>query len=579
MISRLKQSNFIRTLFSLLALSVPVACLYGQFLDNPLVFDDFNFFKDANREQFRGWRMIHHLRWVSYGSFEWPSAWRGKLVWYRIENLVLHLTTSVVLFLFLRRLFKQVLSDTDVENETLPAHWLALFGALIFALHPVSVYAVAYLIQRSTVMSTLFALLTWWLFLEGLIRVNCRWMLVSAATYFLAVFSKEHAVMIPAVSMISLILINDQPIRQRIKLAWPTFVLYGVVAVFLILQIHSSHSLGQVYEPKAAKLMPMLGEDFDAGLIYPLSVLTQSFLFFKYLWVWLVPSPAWMSVDMPQIFALRWWSWPQLAGFVGFVIYPIVAFRLLLQKGMKGLFGFALLCPWLLFATELSTVRIQEPFVLYRSYLWMAGVFAALPYLCQKLSSKKAAVTLICVAVLMMPLTWLRLQTFSHPLLLWDDAASLVEDTEEKYLGLDRVFFNRGTELMNVEHYDAALIDLTKAINLQGYHTDLAYFNRRNVYLQKGKYLEALSDGSRAIELSPGRSQFYFGKARVLEKLKDSTGAWLAYSQACVRGYPAACRAINSSEMSLLKDSMPLALMLQLDIPKTPRVFLVQNAK
>lgn len=554
--------------------------LYGQFLDNPLVFDDFNFFKEANRELLRDLSMVQKSRWIAYGSFQWQPVLFGKeLPWYRIGNLVLHLVTCFVLFLFLRRLFRRVLPRLDANNEILPSHWLALFGALIFAVHPASVYAVAYLVQRSTVMATLFAMLTWWLFLEGLIRANRRWMLLSAVTYFFAVFSKEHAVMIPAVSMVLLLLINDQSVRQQIKLVWPTFVLYGLVAVFLAIQIHSSRSLGQIYEPKAAKLLLMLGPDFDAGLVYPLSVLTQSFLFFKYLWVWIVPSPAWMSVDMPQAFALHWWSWLQIGGLVGFLIYPIVAFRLLFQKGMKGLLGFALLCPWLLFVTELVTVRIQEPFVLYRSYLWMVGAFAALPYLCQKLSAKNAAIILTCIAVLMMPLTWLRLQTFSHPLLLWDDAVSLVEDTEEKYLGLDRVFYNRGTELMKVKQYDAALIDLTKAINLHGYHEDLAYFNRRNVYLQTGKYLEALSDGNKAIELSLGRSQFYFGKARVLEKLKDSTGTWLAYNQACARGYKLACHEIEPPKDASVKNSTLFAFMLQVDIPEAPNMLLAQNNK
>jgi hypothetical protein len=578
--TRLNQGNTMSPRIFLFVLCLPPTFLYGQFLYNPMVFDDFNFFNGLEHEQLSGKGIFHSLRWVSYSTFDLTHEFLGrKMVWFRLGNLALHLATIIILFLFLRRLFTRVLPFDYESNGRLSLHWLAFFGALIFALHPVSVYAVAYLVQRSILMATLFALLTWWSFFEGVIKSNYRWLLVSVITYFLAVFSKEHAIMIPAVSIILLLLIDNRPVSQRVKLVWPIFVLYGLVGVFLILQIHSSHALGQIYEPKAAKLVSMLGPDFNADLVYPLSILTQSFLFFKYLWIWVIPSSAWMSVDMPQVFALKLWSWPQVTGFVGFIIYPVVAIRLLLQKGVKGLLGFGLLCPWLLFATELATVRIQEPFVLYRSYLWMAGAFAALPYLCQKLSAKKAAVALTCIAVLMMPVTWLRLQTFSHPLLLWDDAARLVEGTEEKYLGLDRIFFNRGTELMNVNQYDEALIDLTKAIDLQGYHTDLAYFNRRNVYLQKGKYLEALNDGNKAIELSPGRSQFYFGKARVLEKLKDSTGAWLAFNQACVRGYRLACQAIESSQASRVKDLAPLSLVLQLDIPKTPNMLLVRNGK
>ncbi len=550
-----------KILFSLLALCLPVALLYGSFFDNPLVFDDIMFFDGLKRERLPFAELVHNLRWVSYTTFEWsPALFGSKLVWLRLGNLTLHLVTVVILFLFLRRLFERMLPVSSENNNALSAHWLAFFGALIFALHPVSVYGVAYLIQRSILMATLFALLTWWLFLEGLIRENYRCLLASTVTYFLAVYSKEHAIMIPAVTAVLLLLVDSQPIRQRIKLIGPAFVLYGLIGGFMVLQIHSGHHpLGQVYEQRGAKLVSMLGPDFNASLVYPLSVLTQSFLFFKYLWLWIVPSPASMSVDMPQAFALHLWSWPQIAGLIGFIIYPIVAVRLLLQKGLKGLLGFALLCPWLLFATELSTVRIQEPFVLYRSYLWMSGAFAALPFLCQKLSEKQAAITLTFIALLMMPLSWMRLTTFSHPLLLWDDAAQPFENTEKKYLGIDRIFYNRGTELMNVKHYDEALQDLTKAIELKGYSADLAYFNRRFVYMQSRQYLLALSDSNKAIELSPKKPQLYVGKAHVLDKLKDSTGAWMAYKQACLRGYSAACQVTEPPVTPKIDRQMPFA--------------------
>ncbi|HEY8096647.1 MAG TPA: tetratricopeptide repeat protein, partial [Methylobacter sp.] len=253
-------------------------------------------------------------------------------------------------------------------------------------------------------------------------------------------------------------------------------------------------------------------------------------------------------VDMPQAFVRSLWSWPETAGLVGFIAYPVIAIRLLLQRGTKGLLGFALLCPWLLFATELSTIRIQEPFVLYRSYLWMAGAFAVLPFLCQKLSAKQAAITLTFVALLMMPLTWLRLTTFSHPLLLWDDAARLVENTEDKRLGIERIFLNRGIELIRVKHYAEAIADLSKVIGLKGYYVGYAYQNRGSAYFESRQYLLALSDINKAIELlSTNKAKLYLGKARTLEGLNDSTAAMQAYKQACLLGLPTACQKTGQS--------------------------------
>ncbi len=529
-----------KTVFSILVLGLPVTLLYGQFYWNPVVFDDIYFFDGSIHEQYLGKVFSFDLRWLPYATLEWTHSVFGlDLIGFRIGNLILHLAASITLFLFLRRLFEQVLPG---NNKSLSPHWLAFFGALIFALHPASVYAAAYLVQRSTLMATLFALLTWRLFLEGLIRGNHRWLLASSVTYFLAVFSKEHAIMVPAVSIALLVLVNRQSFRQRLSFIWPTFVLYGLIGGFVIFQIKSRHILGQAYEPEAVSFMSLLGSDFNQQLIYPLSIITQCFLFFKYLWVWLVPSPAWMSVDMPQVFARNFWSWSELAGLLGFIVYPIIAVRLLLQRGIKGLLGFALLCPWLLFATELSTIRIQESFVLYRSYLWMAGAFAALPFLCQKLSPKQAAITLSFVAVLMMPLSWLRLTTFSHPLLLWDDAARLVENTDENRLGVDRIFYNRGTELIKVKHYAEAIADLSKAIELKGYSANYAYSNRAQAYMERGQYLLALNDINKAIEVQPmNKAKLYLGKAHAFEALKDSTAAMQAYNQACTLGLQIAC--------------------------------------
>lgn len=535
-----------RIVFSLLALCLPVALLYGQFFWNPVVFDDIYFFNGSVHDQYLGKLFSFDLRWLPYATLEWTHALFGlDLIGFRLGNLALHLATTVTLFLFLRRLFERVFPDS---GATLSPYWLAFFGALIFALHPASVYAAAYLIQRSTLMATLFALLTWRLFLEGLIRDNRRWLLASAVTYFLAVFSKEHAVMTPAVTIALLLLVDNQPLRQRLAFIWPVFVLYGLIGGFVVLQIKSRHVLGQAYEPIAANYISLLGPDFNAHLAYPLSILTQCFLFFKYLWVWIAPHLAGMSVDMPQVFARSLWSWPETAGLIGFIVYPIIAIRLLLQRGLKGLLGFALLCPWLLFATELSTIRIQESFVLYRSYLWMPGAFAALPFLCQKLSAKQAAITLSCVAVFMMPLSWLRLTTFSHPLLLWDDAALTIENTEDIRLGIDRILYNRGTELVKAKQYPEAIEDLSRVIKLKGYYEGYAYQNRGSAYLESGQYLLALNDINKAIELLPtNKTKLYLGKARALDGLNDSTAAMQVYKQACLLGVPVACQKTGQS--------------------------------
>jgi len=539
-----------RIFWALLALSVPVALLYAQFLGNPLVFDDLAFFQGEEFSQYLHRLFSFNLRWLPLASFVWTRQVFGDaIIWLRLGNLLLHLMTATMLFFFLRRLFELVIPEnTDTNNKTLSLFWLAFFGALIFALHPVSVYAAGYLVQRTTLMATLFTLLTWRLFLEGIVREQRLWLTASALAYFLAVLSKEHAIMAPAVTIALLLLVSPQPL-ERIRLVRSTYVLYVLIAVFAIYQRQSAHVLGQAYEPIASELISRLGADFDVRFIYPLSILTQSFTFFKYLWVWLIPSPALMSVDTCQTFALHFWSWPEVLGLVGFFIYPYVSLRLLLFRGLVGLLGFALLCPWLLFFTEVATVRIQEIFVLYRSYLWMAGFFAALPFVCQKLTAKQAVISLTCVALLMMPLTWFRLTTFSHPLLLWDDAARRIDD-DKSCPSMDRILNNRGMALNKLERYPEAIADFTRSLQVVNWHgksmvSELAnnYYNRGYAYLKNKQFQLALNDFNVIVisTIPKSWSAFYFYKAQAFEGLHELASARQLYEQACLNGVTEGC--------------------------------------
>ena len=537
----------LRMLWALTALCVPVIFLYTQFLGNPPVFDDLPFFHGTEFGLYENTLFSFNLRWLPLATFVWTRHLLGDaIIWLRLGNLFFHLATCITLFLFLRRLFEQVIPIRN-DNQTLSPFWLAFFAALIFALHPISVYAAGYLVQRTTLMATLFALLTWRFFLEGLITERRSWLYASTATYFFAVLSKEHAIMTPAISIALLVLVYPQPLH-RLKQIVPTLVLYVLIAAFTVFQRRAEHVLGQAYEPIASEMIARLGANIDPHLIYPLSVLTQSWTFFKYLWLWLIPNPAFMSVDTCQTFATRLWSFPEVLGATGFITYAVIATRLLLQRGLIGLLGFALLCPWLLFFTELATVRIQEVFVLYRSYLWMAGLFACLPFVCQKLTAKQAAITLTSISLLIMPLTFARLATFSHPLLLWDDAARRIKNNDECPV-MDRILNNRARALMELGRYPEAINDLTRSLKIPGIQQKqmvsvLAsnYYNRGFAYLKNQQYQLALADFNTIVEpLPPEWRDFYFYKAQAFEGLHELSSARQYYEKACSQDVTEGC--------------------------------------
>ena len=364
--------------------------LYGKGLHYPLVFDD-RVFRDDVFRHYTAAIFKLDTRWFAYATFGWTWEIVGKQwAWHRAINVLLHAGAAFMLFQFLSRLYTIALDTKGAAN---PQHtqwrWIAAMGALLFLVHPVAVYGVAYLTQRSIVMATLFGLLSLWLFLEGLARRQSpAWFYGAVATYFVAVFSKEHSVMIPAVALALTVLVRGMPSRDWRELLLP-FALMGAIAVFVTLRIKGV--LFTAYEPFAQETLARMAEPADTPeASLGSSIINQGYLFFHYLLVWLLPNPHWMTVDARPVFPSTWLGWPHTAGFVAWLAWFVVAVAQLRKGGVRGVCGFIMLFPWLMALTEVATLRVQEPLVLYRSYLWMCVVRTAAVGTARRLQSAAA---------------------------------------------------------------------------------------------------------------------------------------------------------------------------------------------
>jgi hypothetical protein len=528
---------FRKRIYALLLL-IAVALIYGQFLWNPIVFDDLQFFMADNDAlaHYSGFSPFE-IRWLPMASLAWTLHLLGRsLIWFRLEGLLLHAAVGIALFVFLAKLFDLVLGKGDGNRP--PHIWLAFFGALFFVWHPVAVYGAAYLVQRTIVMATLFSLLALYSYMRGLTESNPRWLWGSAALYFLAVFSKEHAIMLPA-AMLALTFLLTHPSRELWRRLLPLYAACGAIGAYVALQ--KLGLLGSVYEIAAPE---MLGRIKVEEHPYPLSVLTQSLLFFKYWLLWLVPDPAWMSVDMREPFAREVFS-VYLLAFLAFLGYGVLAIKLLLRRGEWGLLGLAMLFPWLMFATEFATVRIQESFVLYRSYLWMACLPAAWPLLLRHVRGTRAMLGMLAVTMILGMLTVNRLTVFSDPLLLWDDALSLVKGRRD-LPGVDRIYFNRGKYLTDIKRYKEALSDYQMAVALD---PDFYYY-RYGLgagYMNMARYPEAIIEFSNALRMEPGMVRAYYGRGLAELEVADKKAALDDFQKGCQLGLQAACRKFQAT--------------------------------
>ena len=161
-----------------IALTLAVLGIYLPGLRNELLFDDLRL-SDGTIFGEYGSLLQFKQRLLSYGSFVWLQSLFGEGWWkQRIFNVALHLGTVAAIYALLKALLEHAKFPKEFEEQ---AHFGASrtaalqVGVALFALNPVAVYAVGYLVQRSIVMATLFAVLACWLFVRGLQTNRAGW--------------------------------------------------------------------------------------------------------------------------------------------------------------------------------------------------------------------------------------------------------------------------------------------------------------------------------------------------------------------------------------------------------------------
>jgi protein O-mannosyl-transferase len=438
------------TYFFAIALVLAVLGIYLPGLRNDLLFDDLRLSDGTIFGQY-GDLLQFKQRMLSYGSFVWLQSLVGEGWWkQRLLNIALHLGTVACTYALLKALLAQATFPPEFEHQPhfRTSRTAALqVGVAVFALNPVAVYATGYLVQRSIVMATLFAVLACWLFVRGLQTGRMAWCAGALGSYLLAVLSKEYAVMTAAMALPLYIYVR-RPGWKAIVAVGGCSLLLLAIATAALLGFYGD-VVGRVFDPRSTALVKQL-EAMRPGIadqIYPLSVLNQAALFFVYGLLWFVPNVQWMSIDLRPAFPLSFGSWQHLIGALGYLGLLVAAVWMVIRrKDALGLAGLVLLFPLLWFATEFATVWIQDPFVLYRSYLWAVAIPGLIAIALTGFKPKTIYVLGMLVAFIFGGLALERTLSLRDEGTAWADAAEKIDlKAPGNAVGRSRPFLNLGT--------------------------------------------------------------------------------------------------------------------------------------
>lgn len=510
------------SLFALLVfvvVSAVAAALYGPYLENPFVFDDGNLFFTSRltTAAVEPWELL--TRSLPYFTLGWVQTQWGTMEAHRLISLVLHVLVAWQLYQLLKQML--ILEERRSEPAAIAREQACVIAALlavVFVVHPVAVYAAGYLIQRTTVMAALFSLISLRYLLMALQEGSHVRALRAALMSSLAMLCKEHSVTVPFAAL-SLVLLLDRVDRRTVQVC-STFICANLPAVALVFSVGMGF-VGQPYEPRLSDLtgeiygLPAFQGRGDRWLF---SAYTQAQLYYQYWLQWLMPSTTRMSADLRVDFLQPWTSVRALLQLGLFVAVPSVVAGLSLRAGKHRLFAFGLAFSALLFLVEFSLVRFQEPYVLYRSYIWAIGYAATVAALARHLPWR---VTL-ALGVLVVPLLFVqsqdRLESFSSRAALWEDAAAKLQKPE--IAGASRIFFNRGNERFQKGDIEGALSDISKAIELSPENSNF-YLARATTFTRIGRPQEALSDLETAERITPhDEPRIWFVRFRALYALQ-----------------------------------------------------------
>lgn len=515
-----------QALFVAFILLVFSAGLYLPWRDNPLIFDDTNLLQTTGLMDYAVTPINATPRQFPYFTLGFEHVMSGgNLHVSRYVNMVLHALSGFALFLLFQRLLALVQSQ---RRATLTAAAMAL----VFVVHPIAVYATGYLIQRTILFATLFTLLSAWQFDKALANSSRKQALWAGLLYACAVFSKEHAVS-GAIAVLGLCALrHSSGWRKTLEVCSAFLAIALPCAVWVVLG--KLGLLARAYEPDASMMIGNAGSLSASS--WAVSAALQSLFFFRYFLFWLWPQPTGLSIDIrPDLESLSQFPaillGPIAFTLVGIVVAWVLGFKKASMPVKLGAYG--LLWAMGLFLVELSSVRVQEPIVLYRSYLWAPGFLLCVAVVATWMQPKLFYALAAAAVLALCPLAWGRLGTFADELKLWQEAAAHLP--QPTVLGATRIHYNVGQHSLRSRQIDKALQEFDWVVHHepQIFH---GYWGRSLARVAQGDWGGAAQDVQTVIRLKPDYGPAYTRLGFIYKKQGRIAESEAAFATAAVHG-------------------------------------------
>lgn len=412
---------------------------------------------------------------------------------YHFTNILLHILNTLLVFLFVRMLFKKV-------N-------IAFIAAALFGVHTLHVESVAWVSERKDVLYTFFFMLSLCSYAHYAQKGNVKFYIFSLILFVLSCFSKGQAVSL-AVTVILVDVFLKRKINTKLFLEKVPFFIVAII--FGIVAVKAQSSADAIFDNAASSYLDRVlfasygFINYILKLVYPFKLST------------LYPYPVKGDIGV------EFWICLLL---VVAIIYSVIR---LYKTNYVYLFSFLFFAVNIFLVLQLIPVGNAIMADRY-AYIPSIGFFVMVGWWYEEKIKKPQlkkmlGYFLIAYTGLLGILTFQRTQVWRSSLTLW-------EDTVKKYPEAEVAWNNLGSYYNNAYEYKKAISCYDEAIKINPLYAD-AIINRGMSKKNIGAYNEAVVDLDNALKIKPNSAFAYSTKGVALTYLNNLGGAYACFIQA-----------------------------------------------
>ncbi len=424
------------------------------------------------------------------------SLFRSNPSGYHIVSLLFHLLNITLVFWLIFRLMKK----KDI----------ALIVALLFAVHPMFVEAVAWVSARSTLLYSFFYLSSVISYLYYLQHNSIKYLITSILFFILSVLSKSMAVTLPILLLLcdfyrNRKLLSEQVILEKIPFVILSFT-FGLVTI-LLRESAIEQTVGRFSIIDRFFLVPYQLLWYVGKFVVPINLSAY------------YPNPVKINGFLPVYY------------YFSPIVLPLLVLIIFKLNKLRKEITFSILFFIITISIVLKVYDFGDQIVTDRyTYIPYIGLFLIIGIIYKQVTDqncnllKPIQIVLLCLVLLFAVLTFNRVKIWNNSISLWDDVIM-------KYNNIAIAYNNRGLGKELSGNIPEALEDYNVAINLNP-EFYLPFVNRGNLFFKSGNYEEALRDFNTAIRFNPDFDRVYNNRGTLRMKSGDHGAALRDYNTA-----------------------------------------------